>query len=135
LLFAEPAVATSCDERAIAASSVEAAAESIWANSDVIGFARVESANTAGREQQFVDLLVALKGEAARYPYVPLRIGRTKWMGPGLTRLPARDGEILFVTLVRTERGYLVPACQDLVVGKDPTAIIRRLAAIARERR
>jgi hypothetical protein len=134
LLLAQPARATSCDERAIAVMSVEEAAEMIWERSDVIGFGYVETVDTPEREQQFIDLVVAMKGASRSYDYAPLRIGRVGWVGPGSYRLPARPGEIVFVTLLRTERGYIVPACRSLLLARNGAALIRRLAAMARER-
>lgn len=133
LSVAAPAGATSCDERRIAAMSLEEAARSLWDGADVIGFGAVSTIGTPEREQQFIDLLVSFKGSAGeRLDYAPLRIGRVGAVGPGLYRLdPGPDG-IMFVNLVRTEQGYVVPACSQLVLAKDPVAIIRLLQAMSR---
>ncbi|MDQ8756242.1 hypothetical protein RCO27_08355 [Sphingosinicella sp. LHD-64] len=114
--------------------SVEEAAESIWSHSDVIGFGYVSTIDNPEQEQQFIDMVLALKGAAdRRYDYAPLRRGRIRSVGPGLYRLPARPDEIVFVSLVRTPDGYVIPACRELVFAKDRMAIIRRLVAIARQ--
>ena len=107
----------------------------IWDHSDVIGFGVIESVNTPEREQQFIDMVVTLKGPSnRRLDYVPLRVGRIGMNAPGYYRQdPGRDG-VAFLTLVRTEEGYLVPACQELLLAKGRTEIIRRLVAMARER-
>jgi hypothetical protein len=133
---AESAQATSCAERRIAAMSIQEAAESIWDNSDVIGFGVIESVNTLEREQQFIEMLVTLKGPSnQRLDYVPLRVGRIAMNAPGYYRQdPGRDG-VAFLTLVRVEEGYLVPACQELLLAKDRPAIIRRLVAMAARRK
>jgi hypothetical protein len=114
--------------------SIEEAAAMIWERSDVIGFGYVSTVDTPEREQQFIDLVAAMKGSSRRYDYAPLRIGRIGWVGPGSHRLPARPGEIVFVTLLRTERGYIVPACRNLLLARKGPALIRRLAAMARQR-
>jgi hypothetical protein len=135
LLFATPVLASACDEDAVAARSAEDVAEMIWTRSDVIGFGFVSTVDTPEREQQHIALPVALKGTAGDYDYAPLRIGRLGWIGPGLYRLQARPGEIVFITLVRTDRGWVTPDCRSLELAKDPAAIIRRLAEMSRQRR
>ena len=135
LAAAAPVAATTCDESAIAARSLDGTAEMIWSHSDLIGFATVTTIDTPERDQQIIDLIAPLKGAAGSYPYAPLRIGRTGWKGPGLYRLPVRPGEIVFLTLVRTEAGYVVPACREPALARNQAGLIRRLGAIARARR
>jgi hypothetical protein len=133
LIGEEPALATSCDDRRIAAMSLEEAAQSIWEHSDVIGFAYVTTVDSPEREQQFMDMVVSLKGpEKVRLAYAPLRVGRVGAMGPGLYRHDAGPDGIMFLTMVRTERGFVVPACRELVLAKDRPGIIRRLIAMAK---
>jgi hypothetical protein len=133
LCVAVPAQATSCDDRRIAAMSLEEAAQSLWDGADVVGFGVVSIVDTPEREQQFIEMLVSFKGPTGkRLDYAPLRIGRIGAVGPGLYRLdPGPDG-IMFLTLTKTERGYVVPACSQLVLAKNPAAIIHLLQAIAR---
>lgn len=136
LLLAEPVLATSCDERAIAAMSVDEAAKSVWKNADLIGFGYVTSRNTPEREQQFIDIVLPLKGAAERrYAFAPVRVGRVGWHGPGRFTLPARQDEMVFVALVRIDGGYAIPACQYQVMAKDRAAIVRWLVAKARSPR
>lgn len=136
LLFAEPVFATTCDEKMIADMSVDEVAQMIWARSEVIGFGYISTVDTPEREQQFIDMAVSLKGAPnQRYAFAPLRIGRTGWNGPGLYRLQARPDEVVFVTLLRTEQGYITPDCRNQAIAKDRVAIIRRLAAISQHRR
>lgn len=133
LCVAVPAQATSCDDHRIAAMSLEEAAQSLWNGADVVGFGAVSTVDTPEREQQFIEMLVSFKGRTGkRLAYAPLRIGRIGAVGPGLYRLdPGPDG-IMFLTLTQTERGYVVPACSQLVLAKNPAAIIHLLQAIAR---
>jgi len=136
LFLPQPAIATSCNEDQIAAMSVDEAAEMIWTHSDVIGLGYVSTVDTPEREQQFIDLLVALKGAAGRYDYAPLRVGRLGSIGPGLYRLDAGKDQIVLVTLVRTGRGYVTPACRmELLLAKGEGPILRRLAVMSGERR
>lgn len=132
---AQTAHATTCAERRIAAMSIEEAVQSIWEHSDVIGFGVVETVDTPEREQQFIDMVVTLKGPSnQRMDYVPLRVGRIGRVAPGYYRQdPGRDG-VAFLTLVRTAEGYLVPACRELLLMKDRSAIIRGLVAMAASR-
>ena len=131
----ETAQATSCDEQRIAAMSLDETVQSIWDHSHVIGFGVIETVDTPEREQQFMEMVVTLKGPSdQRLDYAPLRIGRIGWVGPGLYRQdPGRDG-VAFLTLVRTESGFVVPACQELLLAKDRPEIIRRLVAMAGKR-
>ena len=134
-LAADPSGATSCNQKEIADTSTEQAADWIFGNSDLIGFGYISTVHTPERVQQSVDLLVAIKGEAGRrYDFAPLRIGRTGWKGPGLYKRNVRPDEIVLVALVGTEQGYVTPACQDLLVATKGPELVRRLAAIGSER-
>ena len=130
-LASAPAQASSCVEKAIAAKSLDEAAAQIWRVSDVIGFGTVSTVDTPEREQQHVNLLVPLKGAAETYAYAPLRIGRTGWKGPGRYRLAADPDEIIFLALVRTATGYVVPLCHQQLLAKDRNGIIRLLSAMS----
>jgi len=130
------AVATSCDERAISQTSPEEAARMIWDRSDVIGFGYASAVNDEQREQHFVDMVVSLKGDAnQRYAFVPYRLGRVGWHTPEIRRLRARPDEVVFVTLVRTDSGYMIPACRMNLIHSNREAIIRGLAALAARQR
>jgi hypothetical protein len=134
LLLAEPVLATSCDEEAIAAMSLDEAAEMIWERSDVIGFGYVSTIDTPERVQQFIDMVVSFKGGTdRRHAFAPLRVGRIGHPR-GVYRLTARPDEVVFVTLFRIEEGYIIPACHHQLLAKDRTGIIRRLAALSQRR-
>lgn len=124
----------SCDQNSIDRLSIEQAAEEIWSASDVIGFGYVSTVNTPEREQQFIDLVVTIKGPSdGRIPYVPLRIGRLAPVGPGYYRIGTNPDQPVLVSLVRTPQGYVAPACRENLLAKDRPAIIRRLIAMAHQ--
>lgn len=136
ILLGTPAQASSCDRAAIDRLSVDQAAQEIWNEADVIGFGGVSTVNTPEREQQFVDMVLTLKGPAeSRIAYVPLRIGRVGWEGPGTHRIGGQENGPRFIAFARQRDGYIEPLCHVWLFAKDEAGIIRRLIAMARQSR
>jgi hypothetical protein len=134
------ALASPCDELTIAKYTVDEAAQSLWDHSDLIGFGIVSIINDVEREQWFVDMVVTLKGEPDQHAALtPVRVGRVGNGSSGMRGVPRRSGEaavqgeLVFVALSREEEGFVTPDCQTLVMDRNRTALIRRLAEMSRE--
>src|ERR1051325_7859759 len=128
LLLAEPASASTCDERRIAEMSNRAAADGIWAEADAIGFGYVTTVDTLAVERQFVTMVTTLKGAPSRrYALRALREGGYEEAGDGaLPRIRARDDEIRFFAMVNTDAGYNPISCRiHYLLAKDRPGMLR----------
>lgn len=135
LFLAEPASASTCDERGIAAMSNQAAADAIWAGADLIGYGYVATVETVREQRQSVDMLMTFKGAADRR--FDLHVPPGGWAGlrsSGFSPyfiLAGRE-ETAFLMLSRTAQGYVPMQCGDLLIARDRMGIIRLLEARAR---
>lgn len=132
-----PAMATSCDTRAIEARSVDETARVIWDSSDVIGFGFVRQLPGApALQQQEVDIFAALKGEAGVVRLAPLwvnGVGRED----GLIRwFDSKPEEVRLLALIHTPQGAATHICQIANIQSKPASeLYPALLRVARARR